>query len=211
MLWLIRYSLVISGKYETKFDFDGIHSKKDTVKDEIISAFESNEYIELAKIDEISFSRGTTKPNLHVTDQAGRSQHAESKVAVVDFTVNCILNTTPLSNDIESSIKNSFSLFVNATIVLEVEKVILISETKKILIEEHLKKTEDKKFFYTPNQTELDDIMTDENDDNCRGSNHWTEWYSQVSSLILQCNRAKCIPQIGYFSHSHQTVLSIYF
>ena len=195
-MWLTRYSLVISGKYETKFDFDEIHSKKDIVKDEIISAFESNEYVESAKIGEISFSRGRTLPTINdvnSTSPVGRSHHVESKYAVVDFTLNCILVNTSTSNDIESSIKNSFvnamsqsnSFAENATIDLEVEKVILISETKKIRIEEHLNKTEDKRFFFTPNQTEFDDIMTNETDENCRGSNHWTEWYSQVSSRIL--------------------------
>ena len=180
-MWLTRYYLVISGKYETEFDFDEIHFKRDNVTNAIISAFESNKYVESAKIGEISFSRGTTMPFFNLTARAGRSHHAESEFAVVDFTLNCILNTTSTSDDIESSIKNSFSDAMNATNTeLFVEKVILISETKKILIEEHLSKTEDKRFFFTPNQTEFDDIMTDENDDNCRGSNQWTEWYSQV-------------------------------
>ena len=175
----------------------------------IITAFESNEYIESAKIGEISFSRGRTKPTIDVTRApVGRSNHPESEFAVVDFTINCILNTTSTSDDLESSIKNSFSHAVNATIDLEVEKVILISETKKILIEEHMKKTEDKRFFFAPNQTEFDDIMTDETDDNCRGSNHWTEWYSQVSSLILQSNSGKYIPKISYISHFNQTLLA---
>ena len=157
----------------------------------IIRAFESNENVESAKIGEISFSRGSIIPNINITARAGRSHHADSNFAVVDFTLNCILDTTSTSNDIESSIENSVSHELNATIDLEVEKVILISEEKKLLIEEHMNKTEDKRFFFTPNQTEFDDIMTNETDKNCGGSNHWTEWYSQVSSLILQCNHAK--------------------
>ena len=151
------------------------------IKDEIVQALNSNEYVISTQIGEVEFTNTSPTLRNNRASEASRSDQ-ESKPTFVKFTAQCALSPNSSTVDVKSLITESFARFLNTTVHLKMEGIIYISEgyikEKKEKIEEHLKIVDYEHFMAPPNATEFQWIMTDENKSYCRNENQWTPWYS---------------------------------
>ena len=151
--------------------------KKFIVKEEVVQALNSNEYVTSVHVSEVSFINTTLLIETSESGTASRS-NKESDFAVAKFTAQCGLSPNSSSVDVKSLITESFSQFLNTTVHLEMEGIIYISEAYKQKFQKHFKIMNDERFMAPPNATEFERIMTDENKSYCRNENQWTPWYS---------------------------------
>ena len=144
--------------------------KTGSVKDEIVQALNSNEYVMSTQIGDVAFANTSLPMETNRASKASRSDN-ESKFVLVTFTAKCALSPNSSTVDVKTLITESFANFLNTTVILKMEGIIYISEAFKQKIQTHLEIMNDVRFMAPPNATEFERIMTDENKNYCRNGN----------------------------------------
>ena len=120
------------------------------MRDELIKAFESNEYVALAKIGRILFSSFSQEINIEVNSTTNSNPLSRSAsnvtesisnrtLAAAEFTANLDVVVESSSIDIEASITDSFKAFATNAI-LDMARVKKIPQNLTDEIDKHLSK-----------------------------------------------------------------------